>query len=79
MPRNITATQKRARDFYNQTKYGCFISHGTESTKNYFIKIYLFYISISQWKNSEKNKFSQVGALEEIFLSPEYPDFGFKF
>ena len=33
MPRNKTATQKRARDFYNQTKYGCFISHGIENTQ----------------------------------------------
>ena len=40
MPRNITAAQKSAQDFYkndllvqtNQTKYDCFSSHGAENT-----------------------------------------------
>ena len=41
MPRNITAAQKRARDFHksdalaqtNQIKYDCFFLHGTENIK----------------------------------------------
>ena len=44
MPRNITAAQKRARDFHksdalaqtNQMKYGCFFLHDTENTKKIF-------------------------------------------
>ena len=44
MPRNITATQKRARDFHksdalaqtNQIKYDCVFLHGTENTKMLF-------------------------------------------
>ena len=44
MPRNITAAQKRARDFHksdalaqtNQIKYGCFFLHDTENTKKLF-------------------------------------------
>ena len=44
MPRNITAAQKRARDFHksdalaqtNQIKYGCFFMHGTENIKKLF-------------------------------------------
>ena len=44
MPRNITAAQKRARDFHksdalaqtNQIKYGCFFLHDTENTKKIF-------------------------------------------
>ena len=45
MPRNITAAQKRARDFYksdalaqiNQIKYDCFFfSHATENRKKLF-------------------------------------------
>ena len=45
--REITAAQKCAQDFYkrdvlaqiNQIKYDCFYLHGTESTKNYLLKI----------------------------------------
>ena len=41
MPRNITVTQERARDFHksdalaqtNQIKYDCLFLHGTENTK----------------------------------------------
>ena len=41
MPRNMTATQKRVRDFHksdalaqtNQIKYGCFFLHGTKNIK----------------------------------------------
>ena len=41
MPRNITDTQKRVRDFHNcdvlaqtnQIKYDCFFMHGTENIK----------------------------------------------
>ena len=44
MPRNITAAQKRARDFHksdalaqtNQIKYDCFFLHGSENTKKLF-------------------------------------------
>ena len=44
----ITAAQIRARDFHkidvlpqtNQIKYNYFVLHGTENTKNYFLKIY---------------------------------------
>ena len=44
MPRNITTTQKRARDFHksdalaqtNQIKYDCLFLHGTENTKILF-------------------------------------------
>ena len=44
MPRNITAAQKRVRDFHkddalaqtNQIKYGCFFLHGTENIKKLF-------------------------------------------
>ena len=44
MPRNITDTQKRVRDFRksdalaqtNQTKYDCFFMHGTENIKKLF-------------------------------------------
>ena len=44
MPRNITAAQKRARDFHksdalaqtNQIKYDCFFMHGTENIKKLF-------------------------------------------
>ena len=44
MPRNITATQKHAKDFHksdalaqtNQKKYDCFFLHGTENTKEIF-------------------------------------------
>ena len=44
MLRNITAAQKRARDFHksdelaqiNQIQYGCFFLHGTENTKKLF-------------------------------------------
>ena len=44
MPKNITAAQKRAWDFYksdalaqtNQIKYSCFFLHGTENTKKLF-------------------------------------------
>ena len=44
MPRNITAAQKRARDFHksdalaqtNQIKYDCFFMHGTENIKQLF-------------------------------------------
>ena len=48
MPRNITAAQKRARDFYksdalaqiNQIKYDCFFFRMPQKTeKNYFLKI----------------------------------------
>ena len=47
MPRNITAVQKRARDFHksdasaqtNQIKHDCFVLHGTENIKKYFLKI----------------------------------------
>ena len=43
MPRNITAAQKRARDFHksdalaqtNQIKYDCFFMHGTENIKKF--------------------------------------------
>ena len=44
MPRNITAAQKRVRDFHkddalaqtNQIKYDCFFLHGTENIKKLF-------------------------------------------
>ena len=44
MPRNITAAQKRARDFNesvafaqtNEIKYDCFFLHGTENIKKLF-------------------------------------------
>ena len=44
MPRNITAAQKRVRDFHknealaliNQVKYDCFFLHGTENIKKLF-------------------------------------------
>ena len=44
MPRNITAAQKRVRDFHkddalaqtNQIKYGYFFLHGTENRKIIF-------------------------------------------
>ena len=44
MPRNITAAQKRARDFHksvalaqtNQIKYDCVFLHGTENIKKSF-------------------------------------------
>ena len=44
MPRNITAAQKRVRDFHkddalaqtNQIKYDCFFLHGTENIKKIF-------------------------------------------
>ena len=44
MPRNITAAQKRARDFHksdalaqtNQIKYDCFFMHATENIKKLF-------------------------------------------
>ena len=44
MPRNITAAQKRARDFHksdalaqtNQIKYDFFFMHGTENIKKLF-------------------------------------------
>ena len=44
MPRNITAAQKRARDFHksdalaqtNQIKYDCFFLRGTENIKTLF-------------------------------------------
>ena len=44
MPRNITAAQKRVRNFHksdvlaqtNQIKYDCFVLHGTENTKKLF-------------------------------------------
>ena len=44
MPRNITTTQKRARDFHksdalaqtNQIKYDCFFLHGTKNIKKLF-------------------------------------------
>ena len=44
MPRNITAAQKRAKDFHksdalaqtNQKKYDCFFLHGTENTEEIF-------------------------------------------
>ena len=44
MPRNITAAQKRARDFHksdalaqtNQIKYDSFFMHGTENIKKLF-------------------------------------------
>ena len=43
MPRNITAAQKRVRDFHkddalaqtNQIKYDCFFVHGTENIKKF--------------------------------------------
>ena len=44
MPRNITAAQKRARDFHksdalaqtNQIKYGCYFLHDRENTQKIF-------------------------------------------
>ena len=44
MPSNISASQKRVRDFHkndalaqtNQIKYGCFFLHGTENIKKLF-------------------------------------------
>ena len=44
MPRNVTAAQKRARDFHksdafaqtNQIKYDCFFLHGTKNIKQIF-------------------------------------------
>ena len=47
MPKNITAAQKRAWDFYksdalaqtNQIKYGCFFCMAQKIQKNYFLKI----------------------------------------
>ena len=44
MPSNISAAQKRVRDFHkndvlaqtNQIKYGCFFLHGTENIKKLF-------------------------------------------
>ena len=47
MPRNITAAQKRVRDFHkddglaqtNQIKYDCFFFAWHRKQKNYFLKI----------------------------------------
>ena len=44
MPRNITAAQKRVRNFHksdvlaqtSQIKYDCFVLHGAENTKKLF-------------------------------------------
>ena len=76
----------------NQIKYDCFFLHGTENIKKLFSQdlkletkisdtfFQILYCSlISQWKNSVKTQFAQVGALKRDFFSPEYPDFGSKF
>ena len=66
MTRSITAAQKLSWDYYksdgalaqtNQIKYDCF-----------FRMAHILYCSlILQWKNSVKNKCSQLGALEIDF------------
>ena len=91
MPRNITAAQKRARDFHksdalaqtNQIKYDCFFMHGTENIKK------LFSQDLIRNKNPDQVFLDFILFLDlillrlelskEIFLSPEYLDFGFKF
>ena len=67
----------------NQIKYDCFFLHGTENIKKLFSQdlkletkipgtfFQILYCSlISQWKNSVKTTFGQVGALERGFSKP---------
>ena len=89
--RNITAAQNRAPSFHesdasnktNQIKYDCFFMHGTENIKKLFTQ------DLIRNKNPDQVFLDFILFLDlillrlelskEIFLSPEYLDFGFKF
>ena len=77
----------------NQIKYDCFFMHGTENIKKLFsqdLKLetknmgtffldFILFFNIALEKLGKKSNLVKLELSKEIFLSPEYPDFGSKY